>query len=161
MDRIVLQHNSREVAEALRLRADKALPALDRALGRGAHEVARDAQQEMPKFRSDTVRATGVEHVGPLRWHVTFGTEHAAFTERGTGPGGAPSLAETLDWIRLKGIQPRDPSMDAAGLAFVIRRKIAREGVPAQPFAEPALLRNRPRLVELLDNAARAVMAAP
>lgn len=159
VDRIIIQHDSRQVADAIRKRGERAVAAVDQAMGRGAHEIARDAVQTMPKFRSRTATATGVDHLAPLHWEVGFGTAYASYTERGTGAGGRPSLGEMLDWIRLKGITPRTPGTTPESLAFLIRRKIARKGVPAQPFAEPALRRNAPRLLDLMRGAARTAFA--
>lgn len=159
MDRIVFKHNSAAVAEAIAKRGTDAIAGIDRGMGRGAHELARDAQQTMPKFRSRTATATGVEHPGPLHWRVVFGTRWAVFTEGGSGPGGRPSLAELRDWIRLKNITPRTPGVSASSLAFLIQRSIARKGVPAQQFASKSLERARPRLAELVEAAAAGAMA--
>jgi hypothetical protein len=158
MDKIVVQHNSSAVADAIAKAGGRAIAAVDQALGRGALEVERDAVRRMPKFRSRTATATNVAHMGVLLWEIVFGGGHAVYTERGTGAGGRPTLDETLDWIRLKGITPDTPGMSRESLAFLIRRKIAREGVRAQPFAEPALLDNRARLEDLVFGAARAAM---
>jgi hypothetical protein len=159
MDRVVILHNSGQVAEAIEKRGQAAVAGIDRAVGRGAHEVARDAQQHMPKFRSTTAAATNVEHNAPMHYTVRFGTRYAKYTDGGTGPGGRPSLAEMLDWVRLKNIQPRTPGMSQKSLAALIRRSIAQRGVTAQPFAEPALERQRPRLVELMRGALSEALA--
>lgn len=159
MERVVILHNSRKVAEAVERRGADALRRIDRAIGRGSHELGREAVRVMPKFRSQTAAATGVEHSGPLEWRVRFATRHARHTEAGTGPGGRPTLAETIDWIRLKGIQPRDPTMSREQLARVIRRSIAAKGVRAQPFAAPSLTRMRPRLSQLVRAATGEALA--
>lgn len=160
MDRVVIQHNAGTIAESIAKAGAAAVAAVDQALGRGAYEVQRDAVQRMPKFRSRMATSSNVEHMGPLHWEIVFGSGHAVYMEGGTGPGGRPSLAETLDWIRLKGITPNTPGMKRESLAFLIRRKIAREGVDAQPFAEPALRDNRARLADLVFGAASRAMGA-
>ncbi len=152
-------HNCEQVARALEQRGEQAIAEIDRALGRGALEVAREGVRIMPKFRSETARATGTEQEAPMHWLVRFGGGHALFTEEGTNAGGMPPLAEMLDWIRLKGIIPRDPTMSAEGLARVMQRSIAAYGVPAQPFAAPALDNMRPRLIDLVRQAAEGAMA--
>lgn len=160
MDRLVIQHNAGNVAEAIAKAGTQAIADADQALGRGAYEVQRDAVQRMPKFRSRMATSSSVEHMGVLLWEIVFGSGHAVYMEHGTGPGGRPSLAETLDWIRLKGITPDTPGMSHTSLAFLIRRKIGREGVEAQPFAEPAMRDNRARLADLVLGAATRAMGA-
>lgn len=160
MERIVIIHNSGKIAQAIERRGAAALRGIDQAIGRGAHELANMAKTAMPKFRSETAQRTGVAHGGPLEWRVRFATAHARHTEFGTGPGGRPSLAEMIDWIRLKNIQPRNPAMNREQLARVIRRSIAANGVRAQPFATPSLNRMRPRLSQLMRGAVRAALTA-
>lgn len=160
MDRVVIQHNAGTIADAIAKAGSMAVTAADQALGRGAYEVERDAVQRMPKFRSRMATSTSVQHMGVLLWEIVFGSGHAVYMEGGSGPGGRPTLAETMDWIRLKGITPDSPGMTRESLAFLIRRKIARKGVEAQPFAEPALRDNRLRLSDLVFGAARAAMGA-
>ena len=152
--RVVIQHNSDAVAKAIEKRGEDAIAAIDRNLGRGAMEVAREAQRTMPKFRSETVKRTGSSQKAPLEWHVVFDTRHAFYTEEGTGPGGSPPLAEMIDWIRMKGIVPRTPGMTIESLAHVIRDSITATGTEAQPFAGPALEAMRPRLIDLVRQGA-------
>lgn len=158
MERIQILHNSNKVAEAIARRGTVALRLYDLALGRGARELAREAKRVMPKFRSRTVTATGVEDGGPLEKRVVFATRHARHTEAGTGPGGQPSLQEMIDWVRLKNIQPRTPGMSQRSLAALIRKRIAQRGTQAHPFAAPSLARMRPRLSELMRAATRQAL---
>lgn len=160
MERVIILHNSGKIAEAIERRGADALRRVDGALRRGALELVNDAKNTMPRFRGETADRTGVEHGGPLEWRIRFATGHARHTEFGTGPGGRPSLAEMIDWVRLKGIQPRDPAMSREQLARVIRRSIAANGVRAQPFATPSLNRMRPRLSQLVRGATREALAA-
>lgn len=159
VDRIQVLHNTGKIAEAIERKGLSAVQQVDRKLGRGAHEVARTAVRIMPKFRSRTATATGVEQGGPLEWRVRFATRHARYTDAGSGPGGRPSMAEMMDWIRLKKIQPRKPGMSARTLARAIRHSIAVKGTKAQPFAQPALNRMRPRLAQLMREGVREALA--
>ena len=158
MERTVLLHNSGKVAEALRRRGAAAFPVLDKALGRGALELHRDAVRRAPKADSNLVKQSGVEHRGALEKHVVFGARYAGYVERGSGPGGQPTLADMVKWIQRRGIQPRTPGMSTESLAHVIRRSIAAKGTPAQPFAGPALHAMRPRLSALVRGATRQLL---
>ena len=158
IERVQLLHNSPKVAEALRRRGAAAFPVIDKALTRGALELHRDAVRRAPKADSTLVKQSGVEHRGVLEKHVIFGARHAGYVERGTGPGGLPTLADMVGWIRRKGIQPRTAGMDTESLAHVIRRSIVKRGTPAQAFAGPALNAMRPRLSALVRGATRELL---
>lgn len=158
IERVHLLHNSAKVAEALRRRGAAALPVIDRALTRGAMELHRDAVRRAPKADSALVKQSGVEHHGVLEKHVVFGARYAGYVERGTGPGGLPTLADMVAWVKRRNIQPRAPGMDVESLAYVIRRSIAHKGTPAQPFAGPALNAMRPRLSALVRGATRELL---
>ena len=54
-----------------------------------------------------------------------------------------------MAWIRRKGITPVF-ARNQRDLAFLIRRKIARTGTPAQPFMEPAFDAVAPKLHDRL-----------
>lgn len=159
--KIVLTHNTDAVAEAVRKRGEAAIADVDRALWRGGQEIAREAVSTMPKFRSTTATATGVEQAGPLEWLVRFGTHYAKYVEDGSGPGGWVPTAEMMDWIRMKGIRPRHPDMTVSELANLLQWHIFQNGIDAQPFAQPALEKHTPRLIELVTNAVRRHIAAP
>jgi hypothetical protein len=68
------------------------------------------------------------------------------YVENGRAAGKMPPIQNIFDWIRnKKGIQiesiSKSPDRIAAtkSLAFVIAKKIAREGTKARPFTSPAL----------------------
>lgn len=147
---IRMLHNSRKIADAIARKDLGIIQRLDAALGRGALEIAREAQQTMPKFRSETATATSAGQIGVLHWVVAFNKHYAQYTDGGSGPGGRPPLAEMLDWIRIKGITPRTPGMTRVQLAHLLRLRIVQNGVPAQPFAKPALESKRDRLTALM-----------
>lgn len=158
MERVQLLHNSTKIAEALQRRGAAALPVLDRALTRGALELHRKAVELAPKADSNLIKQSGVEDHGLLEKHVDFNARYAGYVERGSGPGGLPTLDDMAAWIRRKGIQPRTPGMDVESLAYVIRRSIVAHGTPAQPFAGPALTAMRPRLSALVRDATRQLL---
>lgn len=158
MDRVQILHNSSKVAEALQRRGAAAFPVLDKALGRGALELHRDAVRRAPKADNNLIKQSGVEHHGALEKHVVFGARHAGYVERGSGPGGYPTLFDMYAWIRRKGIKPRTPGMELPRLAQVIRSSIVKKGTRAQPFAGPALHAMRPRLSALVRGATRQLL---
>lgn len=160
MERVQLLHNSTKVAEALARRGAAAYPVIDRALGRGALELHREAVRRAPKADSQLVKNSGVESRGALEKQVTFGQHYAGYVERGTGPGGYPTLFDMYAWIRRKGIKPRTPGMELPRLAQVIRSSIVKKGTRAQPFAGPALNAMRPRLSQLVRGATRELLEA-
>lgn len=158
MDRTQILHNSTKVAEALQRRGAAAFPVIDKALGRGALELHREAVRRAPKADSNLVKQSGVEHRGALEKHVIFGARYAGYVERGTGPGGQPTLGDILAWMRRRRIKPRAAGMTETKLAHVIRRSIAARGTPAQPFAGPALSAMRPRLSALVRGATQELL---
>lgn len=159
MDRVVILHNSGQVAEAIERRGKAAVTGIDRAMGRGARELTNDIKNTAPEHESTMRNSANAVHIAPL-WHeVQFGTGYASYVNRGTGPGGRPSLAEMLVWVRRKGIQPRTPGMSQRSLAALIRKSIAQRGIQKQPFAEESLDRMRPKLSQLMRGALREAMA--
>lgn len=158
MELLQILHNSAEVGAALDRKATEALRVYDNAIGRGALELHREAVRLAPKADGTLIQQSGVEQRGVLERTVVFGARHANAVEEGTGPGGQPTLADTLGWIKRRGITPRTPGMTEESLAFLIRRKIVANGTPAQPFAGPALDVMRPRLVELMNAATRQLL---
>jgi hypothetical protein len=89
---------------------------------------------------------------------VIVATEYAAFIEYGTGPAGRatasrggplpegyshgnggkmPPLDLIEEWVKRKGITGRNGE-SARSIAYLIARKIARNGLPARPFVWPA-----------------------
>lgn len=62
-----------------------------------------------------------------------FGLNYTQQMQNGRAPtsgGGDGSVrAKILEWVRIKGIQPTDPKTTLEQLAFLITRKIHREGI--------------------------------
>jgi hypothetical protein len=75
---------------------------------------------------------------------IPAGLEAYASQFKGTGSGGWDKLLEDIEqWCASKGIEPE--------AAYPIARKIAREGVKAQPFLFPAWEKERPKLLDSLE----------
>ena len=70
-----------------------------------------------------------IETVSPIRAIATLSGEH--YTQQlveGREPGRFPPIQSIIDWIGFKGIRPIEENMKISSLAFLIARKIAREG---------------------------------
>ena len=147
--KVQISHNAREVRQAIAKKPRAVMAALDRKMGRGAQEVAREARRGAPKAESLLTNSIHVFRHGEADYSVFAGQEYAPYVEGGTGPGGTPPDQSLEDWIRVQGITPRDPDMDMDDLVYVIGRSIREHGTPAQPFMGPALDKTRDRLAVL------------
>ena len=126
---------------------------LDQAVDRGANELAREAKRNAPKAHSHLVNSIRVQRDEDLARIVGPNMDYGPYVEQGSGPGGKPPRQSILDWIRVKGIQPNQPNMTQASLAFVISRSIARKGIEPQPYMTPAAEDSRDRVHELVSKA--------
>lgn len=140
-----VRHNAAQVAEALARVPQSVITEMDGELARGSAEITREARENAPKDSSALTNSIAPRRVTLLEHHITAASDHASFREYGSGPGGRPSLDRMMAWIRRKGITPR-AATDSRGLAFLIARKIAREGTPGQPYMEPAYHAVAPKL---------------
>lgn len=110
------------------------------ALGRVALEISRDSRRNAPKaFSTLTTSISYSQSLEGLEAFVHPNTNYARAVEEGSGAGGVPSNEEILKWIKVKRITPNDPDMSDEDLGYVIRRKIYREGIKAQPYMAPAM----------------------
>ena len=150
--------DSRAVLVAMRKGPAVLVKHLDRAIGRTVLEMSRDARADAPKAHSHLTNAITVRRPDPLTGEVVAATDYARMAEEGTGSGGYPPLQTMLDWLSVKGIEPRDPDMDQRDLAFTIARQIAISGTPAQPFLEPALENNKAKAQRRINAAIDAAL---
>lgn len=127
----------------------------DGAIGRGALEISRDARRSVRKATSQLTNAILARRVRLMEWLVIAATDYARPVEEGRRPGRRPPVTAVIDWLKVKRIQPRNPNTDQTTLAFLIARKIGRDGVPAAPYMKPAFDRfnNSDRLPALLRQA--------
>lgn len=139
-----------DVTRGLYLSRTTVLAEIDKKLARGAQMVARTWRQNAPKAFSTYTQSISARRIAPLKHEVAAGVGYAGYQEEGTDGGMMPPIQSIADWIKVRSILPRDPSMRTRDLAFLIARKIARTGVPAQPAAEPALEANRAALDRLV-----------
>ncbi len=144
---------SDRLARALARKPGQLAVELNNAVGRTVLEVARTARRNAPKASSLLVNAINGIQTAPLEGLVLAATDYAQAVEEGTGvygetgrpSGKMPPVANIMDWIKVRRIQPDDPDMDQKDLAFVIARSIARSGTPPQPFMTPAFEKHRDR----------------
>lgn len=148
--RILVSHNIATAAVRVGELPAKVLLHVDAALGRGASEVSREARSRAPKNSSELVNRITPRRGSLLLHLVESAAEHSSYLEEGTEPGGQPSGTTVLEWVRRAGIRPRTPGMNEFRLARLIRRSIAKNGIEAQPFMQPALDAKRSRLAQLV-----------
>lgn len=141
----------------------KVLVYADRGLGQGRELIRRDWVAIAPKAEGTLHRNIQGGRLALLMHEVVSRAAHGRFVEEGTGSFGPAKgrsgrlmlpdsgVAAIAAWIRRKGIQARKVSQKA--LPWIIARKIARDGTPAQPSAELALNVNRPRVNALVQAA--------
>lgn len=144
---------------------------LNRAVGRIVREGARTARRHAAKAQSNLVNSIKSKKYRRPEGEITAGAQHAHYVELGTGrfgPNGTPSgkispamVANLADWIDVKNIEPDDPSMSDADLAWLIAQSIARSGTPQQPFFAPTLdelsVRGSLLMNQAIDRALRSV----
>lgn len=79
------------------------------------------------------IRSSG-QSANSLRKEVTdnsgtlYGAGYFYQQKHGRRPGKFPPIDDILNWIREKGITPRDPKTSERSLAFLFARKIAQSG---------------------------------
>lgn len=85
------------------------------------------------KQRNQGIRASGKsadsirKEAKPLEGAL-YGAMYFRQQKIGRRPGKFPPIDDILDWIRVKGIQPRDSKTTERQLAFLFARKIAQSG---------------------------------
>lgn len=91
---------------------------------------------------ADTV-SVRVDAFGGIYTVVLSLADYWKYIEGGRKPGGKmPPEAPILKWIRDKGIKPRDNKIKEKQLAFLIRRKIGRDGIKPKPMLSDAVEAN-------------------
>lgn len=150
---LTITTNARELSGVWLKFPDKLKAYLNPAIQRGAIEIARSAKAEAPQAFGTLANAiTQSFFPNDLEAIVKANTNYAFFVEKGTKGGGMPSNEAILDWIKVKNIDPRNGNTQR-DLAFLIRRKIFKEGTPAQPFMEPAFENNKQQVSDRIQQA--------
>ena len=154
MDNFTIVHTVDRLADAMARAPGVVIGEADLLIQREAITMARDAKRRAPKALSILTNSIINQRVAPMFARVTARAGYAAAVEEGADPGGSPPLEAIRRWIEVAQITPRDEAMSERDLAFVIRRKIQRQGTPAQPFMRPAAETTADRLRLLLPQAA-------
>lgn len=137
----------RAFRRAPRLMTDR----VDRAVGRAAEELAREARSNAPKAQSILANSIKADKLAPMDYLVGPHVQHGVPVELGRQPGGRmPPVQSLLDWLKVKGVRGLDGG-EPREAAWAIARKIQRAGTPAQPFMAPAR--------EAMDDRVRALVA--
>lgn len=68
-----------------------------------------------------------------------YGAKYFYQQKHGRKPGKFPPIDDILDWIRIKGIVPRDNKTSTKQLAFLFARKISQSGTDIFSGKRPAL----------------------
>ena len=126
-----------------------------------AHKTAlliqRDARRNVPKAHSELVNAITLEKLRAGQYQIEVAKDYGRSVEEGSGPGGLAPIQSIIDWMAVRRITPNDPKMEIDELAFLIQRKIAARGTPAQPYMEPAVKARNTTLLKLVSQGLKYV----
>jgi len=156
MTSLTIRVDDKAFRRGMRLAPKEVSRAVDLALGRAAQEVARDARINTPKAFSHLTQSIHVSKPSPLVRMVSAGVRYAHDVEFGQPPGRMPRRANILAWMKVKKIAQSTRLPRQKSIAFLIARSIKRHGTKKQPFMQPALDKNRARIVKLVDDGVAA-----
>lgn len=125
-------------------------------------EVANEGAPEASGDLVQSGKVTELEY-GPrsVSGDVVYTAPYAIFVHEGRRPGKLPPEQPIIAWMGSRGID--DPDKSPEQVAFLIRRKIAREGIKPNKFLERAFLAERRGMIDELEQtyveeAARSVI---
>lgn len=98
-----------------------------------------------------------------LEGHVGPSAGYGRYVEFGRRPGARmPPVSALIGWVQRHFHAPRQRVTDATlrGEAFALARAISRRGIPARPFLQPALTKNRPQIDALFAAVGARVIAS-
>lgn len=97
------------------------------------------ADQEAKGIRSSGASAKSLRTKANPTSGTLTGSAYFYQQMHGRRPGKFPPISEILEWIKIKGITPRDSSTSIKSLAFLFARKIAQSGTDIYQKKRPAL----------------------
>ena len=150
MATITIFENASQVAKSLVKQARLIPIELDQKANKTALLVQRDARRNVPKAHSELVNAITLEKLRAGEYQIEVAKDYGRAVEEGSGPGGVAPIQSIIDWMAVRRITPDDPKMKVDELAFLIQKKIAARGTPAQPFLIPAVKARNTTLLTLI-----------
>lgn len=148
---IRLTHDIDRLRQAIARAPGEINRAVGRGLRRSALVIQRRARANAPKATSELTQSILLRRPGPLQQLIQANAEHARAVEEGRDPGGPmPPTQSIRDWMTARGIATDAGEAQQERVAFLIARKIAREGTEAQPFMEPALTESSSELDRIM-----------
>ena len=96
-------------------------------LQRVSKEIKADQKQKKLVASGDSLNSH-VIIMGTKNRNSLLASSYYPFIVEGRGPGKFPPPDKILDWLTEKNIQPRDEKTSLKSLAFLIGRKMAKEG---------------------------------
>jgi hypothetical protein len=147
---VEVRHNTlNRFIEGLARAPDAVMREVDQDVHRVAIMGMRDARTAAPKAMSTLVNSIMTERVGPAHHRIVAEAGHASAQEHGRRPGRMPPIEAIRRWIRVRQIRGRG-GISERSLAFLIARKIGREGTEAQPYMEPQRATSQDRLRRMI-----------
>ena len=138
MNEVVLNINTRALLSYFQGALGKIDEVSAKVLRRGSQEGTREAKRHTPK--AETLLTNSIRPVQKSLSHaqIIAGVHYAKYVEEGTKKDGWVPDQAMEDWMRVKGITPRDADMSQEELMYLIQTHIFYHGTPAQPFFKPA-----------------------
>lgn len=149
-----IRFDDQSVLEALKGAPAEVMRELGRGTSRAAQEVARAERRNAPKAHSVLTNSIRVANMGSLERMVGPTVSYAEDVVQPIARQPRPPEQSILDWIRVKGIQPRVPGMPLEVLAGLIADKVALKGTPENTFLEDTAGQMADRVQELLMGSA-------
>lgn len=153
-----IRFDNKAILAALRNAPPEVRRELGKGISRAAQEVAREEKRNAPKAHSTLTNSIRVANMGSLERMVgpTVGYAESVVDDISNQP--MPPVQSILDWIRVSGIEPNSPGMDAEDLAFVISRSIKYRGTRGNSFIEDTHKQMSDRVQSLLMDSAHKAL---
>ena len=135
----------------------------------GVNTMVRDAKRKAPANFGQLRASIGSEQTAPLQFSFFASAYHAPYVEFGTrgkvdAPAELQALAKAIEarpkkgtWkqfvnaILIWGEKKKVIAKGDKGHAYVIARKIYKEGIAPQPFMWPSFVANRGKLIQRIE----------
>jgi len=151
---IRIRFDDQAVLDALKGAPAEVMRELGRGTSRAAQKVARQQRRNAPKAHSTLTNSIRSARTGSLERIVGPTVAYAEDVINPISRQPRPPEQSILDWIKVKGIQPRVPGMPLEVLAGLIARKIERRGTPENTFLDDTAEQMTDRVQELLMGSA-------